>query len=108
MAHTKAQGAANRTVNVEGKRLGLKKHAGQKVISGNIIVRQRGSVFHPGLNTKMGKDFTIFATEEGFVHFRNMTKSHRDQKFVDVLSTNPNKPVVKTAVKSSTKTKKVQ
>lgn len=93
MAHTKAQGAANRTVNVEGKRLGIKKSAGQQVISGNIIVRQRGSVFHPGVNTKMGKDFTIFATASGVVNFRNMTGAHRNQKFVDVVAAkSPKKP----------------
>lgn len=85
MAHTKAQGAANRIVNVAGKRLGIKKSAGQQVIPGNIIVRQKGSVFHPGVNTKMGKDFTIFATSSGTVNFRKMTGSHRDQKYVDVL-----------------------
>lgn len=89
MAHTKAQGAANRTVNIEGKRLGVKKYAGQSVISGNIIIRQRGSVFHPGVNTKMGKDFTIFATATGVVSFRNMTGAHRRQKLVDVVSSAP-------------------
>lgn len=86
MAHTKAQGAASRTVNVAGKRLGVKKSAGQTVLSGNIIVRQKGSVFHPGVNTKMGKDFTIFATAEGVVEYRNMTGIHRGQKYVDVVS----------------------
>lgn len=85
MAHTKAQGAANRTVQVAGKRLGVKKYAGQSVVSGNIIVRQKGSVFHPGVNTQMGKDFTIFATTTGIVQFRKMTGNHRGQKFVDVL-----------------------
>ncbi len=86
MAHTKAQGAANRTVNVAGKRLGVKKSAGQSVISGNIIVRQKGSVFHPGVNTKMGRDFTIFATTDGVVNFRDMSGLHRGQKYVDVVS----------------------
>lgn len=85
MAHTKAQGAASRTVNVAGKRLGVKRFAGQAVKSGTIIVRQRGSKFHPGLNTKMGKDFTIFSVVEGVVKFRNMTGAHRAQKYVDVV-----------------------
>ncbi|KXK07648.1 MAG: 50S ribosomal protein L27 [candidate division WS6 bacterium OLB21] len=85
MAHTKSQGAAKRTVNIAGKRLGVKKFAGQKVTSGSIIIRQRGSQFHPGKNTQMGKDFTIFATSDGVVSFRQMTGSHRGQKFVDIL-----------------------
>ncbi len=84
MAHTKAQGAANRTVNVAGKRLGIKRFAGQKVSNGTIIVRQKGTKFHPGINTKMGRDFTIFSTIAGFVSFRNMTGPHRGQKYVDV------------------------
>jgi len=85
MAHTKAQGAAKRTVNIPGKRLGIKKYAGEQAINGNIIVRQRGSKFHPGKNTRMGKDFTIFATADGEVQFRDMTGSHRGQKYVDVV-----------------------
>lgn len=85
MAHTKSQGAAKRTVNIAGKRLGVKRFAGQKVTSGSIIIRQRGSQFHPGKNTQMGKDFTIFATSNGVVSFRQMTGSHRGQKFVDIL-----------------------
>lgn len=99
MAHTKAQGAANRTVNVIGKRLGIKRFAGQKVDEGTILVRQRGSKFHPGVNTKMGRDFTIFATTEGFVSFRNMTGAHRGQKFIDVVDQNPSQEAKKAATK---------
>lgn len=86
MAHTKSQGAAKRTVNVAGKRLGVKKFGGEHVIPGNIIIRQRGSTFHPGKGTMMGKDFTIFATVTGFVSFRNMTGIKRTQKYVDVVA----------------------
>lgn len=105
MAHTKAQGAANRTVNIIGKRLGIKKYAGQVVRSGNILVRQRGTKFHPGVNTKMGKDFTIFATAEGVVKFRNMTGAHRDQKFIDVVVADIKKTTkkAKTAAKTTSK-----
>jgi large subunit ribosomal protein L27 len=85
MAHTKQQGAANRHVVHPGKRLGVKKFGGELVRSGNIIVRQKGSKFHEGKNTDMGNDFTIFATADGTVSFRNMTGSHREQKLVDVL-----------------------
>lgn len=103
MAHTKAQGAANRTVNIVGKRLGIKKYAGQVVRSGNILVRQKGTKFHPGVNTKMGKDFTIFATTEGIVRFRNMTGALRAQKYIDVVVGEVKKTTKKTTtVKKST------
>lgn len=105
MAHTKAQGAANRTVNIVGKRLGIKKYAGQVVRSGNILVRQKGTKFHPGVNTKMGKDFTIFATEEGVVRFRNMTGSHRAQKYIDVVIAETKKPTKKAPVSTNKTTK---
>ncbi|MCA9383693.1 50S ribosomal protein L27 [Candidatus Dojkabacteria bacterium] len=102
MAHTKAQGAANRTVQVAGKRLGLKRAAGQFVKAGNILVRQRGTVFHAGINTGLGKDHTIFATENGYVSFRNMTGSHRGQKYIDVLTEESKKEVKKEAPKKET------
>jgi len=94
MAHTKQQGAANRTVNVAGKRLGLKRFGGEQVNIGTIIVRQRGTKFHPGKNVKMGRDFTIYASTEGTVSFRHMTGHHRGQKYVDVVTAiaEPEKP----------------
>lgn len=54
-----------------GKRLGLKKAGGQKVNSGNIVIRQRGSTFHPGEGMGMGKDYTLYALRDGMVKFRN-------------------------------------
>jgi len=84
MAHTKAAGAAKRTVDVAGKRLGIKKFAGEFVRSGNIIVRQRGTRFHPGVNVMAGRDDTLFATIDGKVSFRNMTGYKRAKKYVDV------------------------
>lgn len=86
MAHTKSQGAANRVVNVIGKRLGVKKFAGEQVIKGNILVRQRGTKFHPGLNTGMGRDFTIFATADGVVKYRTLTGFKRNRKAIDVIT----------------------
>jgi large subunit ribosomal protein L27 len=86
MAHSASVGSVKRNVNVAGKRLGIKRYGGQYVKSGEIIVRQRGSSFHPGTNAAMGKDFTIFAKSEGFVAFRRMTGHKRTQKYVDVLS----------------------
>lgn len=94
MAHTKSQGSAKRTVNVAGKRRGVKRFGGQKVNAGEILVKQVGTKFHPGKNVAMGKDFTIFAKIEGIVSFRNMTGVHRTQKFVDVL-TKPDEVLVK-------------
>jgi large subunit ribosomal protein L27 len=97
VAHTKSQGAANRVVNVAGKRLGLKRAAGQFVNAGTIIIRQRGSAFHPGVNAGMGKDYTIFATAEGHVAFRNMSGHHRGQKYIDVVSAKPEQKAAKAA-----------
>ena len=69
MAHKKAGGSTRNGRDSEGRRLGLKKSGGQSVIAGNIIVRQRGTQYHPGANVGMGKDHTIFATSEGKVVF---------------------------------------
>ena len=70
MAHKKGAGSTRNGRDSESKRLGVKRYGGEYVISGNIIVRQRGTKFHPGLNTGIGKDHTIFATTEGQVEFR--------------------------------------
>ena len=70
MAHKKAGGSSRNGRDSAGRRLGLKKSGGQAVIPGNIIVRQRGTKFHPGENVGMGKDHTIFATAVGRVAFR--------------------------------------
>ena len=69
MAHKKSGGSSNNGRDSEGRRLGLKKSGGQSVIPGNIIVRQRGTQYHPGANVGMGKDHTIFAVCEGKVEF---------------------------------------
>lgn len=88
MAHSAATGAAKRTVDVAGKRLGIKRFGSQFVKAGEIIVRQRGSKFYPGKNAGVGRDFTIFATKEGYVYFRRMTGFKRTQKYVDILPQN--------------------
>lgn len=69
MAHKKGGGSTRNGRDSKSKRLGMKKFGGEFVISGNIIVRQRGTKFHPGENVGMGRDFTIFATSVGFVKF---------------------------------------
>ena len=70
MAHKKAGGSSRNGRDSEGRRLGLKKFGGEHVISGNIIVRQRGTKYHPGDNVGIGKDHTIFAVKEGKVSFK--------------------------------------
>ena len=70
MAHKKAGGSSRNGRDTEGRRLGVKKSGGEKVVPGNIIIRQRGTKFHPGRNVGMGKDHTIFATVEGNVLFK--------------------------------------
>lgn len=84
MAHTKAQGAANRTVNVAGKRLGVKRFGGEVVKAGSVLVRQRGTKFHAGENVGVGRDHTLFATVDGVVSFKNMTGYKRASKKVVV------------------------
>ncbi|MCR9258685.1 MAG: 50S ribosomal protein L27 [Pseudomonadaceae bacterium] len=69
MAHKKAGGSTRNGRDSESKRLGLKKSGGQHVTAGNIIVRQRGTQYHPGNNVGCGKDHTLFATADGHVHF---------------------------------------
>ena len=71
MAHKKAGGSSNNGRDSAGRRLGVKKSGGQAVIPGNIIIRQRGTKWHPGENVGMGKDHTIFAKEAGNVTFQN-------------------------------------
>lgn len=70
MAHTKTGGAVKGNRDSIAKRLGVKKFGGEKVISGNIIVRQRGSKVKPGNGVKMGRDFTLFAISDGVVQFK--------------------------------------
>lgn len=69
MAHTKAGKTTKGSRNSQAKRLGLKKFGGESVIPGNIILRQRGTKFHPGEGTMLGKDYTIFSITTGIVNF---------------------------------------
>ncbi len=81
MAHKKGGGASRNGRDSQSKRRGVKKFGGQYVISGNIIVRQKGTKFHPGSNVGMGRDYTIFATAEGFVKFE---EKRGGRKYVNV------------------------
>ena len=81
MAHKKAGGSSRNGRDSAGRRLGVKKYGGEKVIPGNIIIRQRGTKFYPGENVGMGKDHTIFAMIEGNVKF---FKKANDRQYVSV------------------------
>jgi large subunit ribosomal protein L27 len=81
MAHKKGEGKVKNGRESESKRLGIKIFGGQKVIAGNIIVRQRGTKHHPGLNVGIGKDHTLFALTNGVVVFK---KGRADKSFVSV------------------------
>tara|TARA_X000000950_G_scaffold253658_1_gene316836 strand:+ start:2329 stop:2586 length:258 start_codon:yes stop_codon:yes gene_type:complete len=85
MAHKKAGGSTRNGRDSEGRRLGVKKFGGESVIPGNIIVRQRGTKYHPGVNVSIGKDHTIFAVKEGFVDFK---KKSSGKSFVNVVQKN--------------------
>ena len=70
MAHKKAGGSTRNGRDSKGKRLGVKRFGGQLVKSGNVLVRQRGTLYHPGTNVGIGKDFTLFALADGVVQFK--------------------------------------
>jgi large subunit ribosomal protein L27 len=81
MAHKKGEGSVKNGRDSQSKRLGVKIFGGQPAIAGNIIVRQRGTVYHPGKNVGVGKDFTLFALTDGVVEFR---KTRDDKTTVSV------------------------
>ena len=81
MAHKKGEGSVKNGRDSQSKRLGVKIYGGQPAISGNIIVRQRGTVYHAGKNVGVGKDFTLFALTDGLVEFK---KSRGNKTFVSV------------------------
>lgn len=84
MAHKKGLGSTKNGRDSAGKRLGVKRYDGERVTPGTIILRQRGTRFHPGENVGLGRDFTIFATAEGRVKFSPHAKGRR--KRVSVLA----------------------
>ncbi|MBL7850267.1 MAG: 50S ribosomal protein L27 [Cyclobacteriaceae bacterium] len=83
MAHKKGEGKVKNGRESESKRLGIKVFGGQKVVAGNIIVRQRGTRHHPGRNVGMGKDHTLYALTDGTVLFK---KGRADKSFVSVVA----------------------
>lgn len=81
MAHIKTGAATSGNRDSKAKRLGIKVYGGEKVIPGNIIVRQKGTKFNAGIGTKLGKDYTIFAVKDGVVNF----KRHWNDTIVEVI-----------------------
>ena len=82
MAHKKGQGSSRNGRDSPGQRRGVKKYGGEHVSAGNIIVRQLGTKFHPGENVGMGRDYTIFATQDGVVSYR---RTRQDRTYISVL-----------------------
>ena len=83
MAHKKAGGSTRNGRDSESKRLGVKRYGGENVLAGNILVRQRGTRFHPGVNVGIGKDDTLFAKADGNVLFE--VKGPKKRKFVSIV-----------------------
>ena len=81
MAHKKGEGSVKNGRDSQSKRLGVKIYGGQSATAGNIIIRQRGTTYHPGKNVGLGKDFTIFALTDGVVEFK---KTRGDKTMVSV------------------------
>ncbi|HVF82155.1 MAG TPA: 50S ribosomal protein L27 [Flavisolibacter sp.] len=94
MAHKKGEGSVKNGRDSNSKRLGVKIFGGQPAIAGNIIIRQRGTKYHPGNNVSVGKDFTIFAIADGIVEFK---KGKQDRTFVSVTPANSTVAVDATA-----------
>jgi large subunit ribosomal protein L27 len=83
MAHKKGEGSVKNGRDSNSKRLGVKIFGGQAAVAGNIIIRQRGTVYHPGKNVGVGKDYTLFALTDGVVEFR---KGRQNRTFVSVAA----------------------
>ena len=83
MAHKKAGGSSRNGRDSQSKRLGVKRYGGEVVRAGNILVRQRGTQFHPGDNVGCGKDYTLFAKADGHVEFR--VKGPRNRRYISVV-----------------------
>jgi large subunit ribosomal protein L27 len=86
LAHKKAGGSSRNGRDSNAQRLGVKRFGGQAVLSGNILVRQRGTKFHPGTNVGLGKDHTLFATVDGRVEFRTKANSRTYVSVVPMIA----------------------
>ena len=84
MAHKKAGGSTRNGRDSESKRLGVKRFGGENVLAGNILVRQRGTRFHPGKNVGIGRDHTLFAKSDGTVRF--VQRGEHTRKFIEIVA----------------------
>ncbi|MEE9141565.1 MAG: 50S ribosomal protein L27 [Gammaproteobacteria bacterium] len=84
MAHKKAGGSTRNGRDSESKRLGVKRYGGEQVLAGSILVRQRGTRIHPGVNVGVGRDYTLYAKSTGVVQFG--TKGPKNRKYVSVVA----------------------
>jgi len=84
MAHKKAGGSTRNGRDSESKRLGVKRFGGETVLAGNILVRQRGTRFHPGKNVGCGRDLTLFAKSDGVVQF--VQRGAKKRKFIEIVA----------------------
>jgi len=84
MAHKKAGGSTRNGRDSNAKRLGVKRYGGQEVLAGNILIRQRGTKVHAGVNVGMGKDHTLFATSDGKVLFEQ--KGPKNRKYISIVA----------------------
>jgi large subunit ribosomal protein L27 len=84
MAHKKAGGSTRNGRDSESKRLGVKRYGGETVAAGNILVRQRGTHFHPGKNVGLGRDHTLFAKSDGVVQF--VQRGAKKRRFVEIVT----------------------
>ena len=89
MAHKKAGGSSRNGRDSEGRRLGVKRYGGEEILAGNIIIRQRGTKWHPGKGVGLGKDHTIFALIDGMVKF---TRGRNNRSIVNVVAANDEMP----------------
>jgi large subunit ribosomal protein L27 len=86
MAHKKSGGSARNGRDSAGKRLGVKRYAGQLVTAGSILVRQRGTTIHPGENVGCGRDYTLFALKDGLVKFETLFSNKKKVKVVSIAA----------------------
>jgi large subunit ribosomal protein L27 len=86
MAHKKSGGTSRNGRDTAGKRLGVKRFAGQKVTAGSILVRQRGTRIHPGENVGCGRDYTLFALKDGVVKFETQLSKNKKVKVVSIAA----------------------
>jgi large subunit ribosomal protein L27 len=88
MAHKKAGGSSRNGRDSAGQRRGVKRFGGQQVLAGNILVRQLGTKFHPGINVGMGRDYTLFALTDGVVEFERYTRRRKVKTRVNIVMAN--------------------